>query len=315
MKIRQWILVFLIAALLAVTIRAFLFEMIRVATPAMTDNQKIGNRLIVGKWALGPRLPMTVGIPFMPDSLFGKRTYLILGDVPRRIKGFSGIKRNDLITYNDPVSKGFLDRSPILLSRCIGLPNETFRVEKGKDFINGKTINRHPDVSRCYSLPLSVSNKLDYLMKKNAIDREIYRNKDTGFVYLTRHDWLCLYREKDFDSLGLRNRGFEFDLKDMLIPSKGTIITLNDSTFQLYGNLINRYEGVRLTRSSSRLFLKNGRKVRSYQFQENYFFVLNDHQGYLNDSRSFGLLPERFIIGKAVMVLLSPADKRFLQKI
>jgi hypothetical protein len=152
-------------------------------------------------------------------------------------------------------------------------------------------------------------------MKACKFNRPVYQDKDSGFVYLTCHEWLCLYRIKVPIDLGLKLRVSSFDEKRILIPAKGTKIELNDSTFRLYGELINRYEGVQLNQDSAGNVLKNGHKVRSHTFKENYYFLINDHQGYLNDSRTFGLLPERFIIGKAWMMLFSPSGKRFLELI
>lgn len=315
MKTRQWILILIGAALLALTIRVFLFETIRVASPAMSEGQDAGDRLFVEKWTLGARLPMSVGIPFAPDSLFGKKAYLSWGKEPKRSHAFGAIKRNDVLAFNDPTSSLNPDRSPILLSRCVGLPGETFFLSKGKTVINGKKIPRYQDVSFCYSYPLSLQRTLQQVMAACKIKRPVYQDKDSGFVYLTRHEWLCLYRIKEQIPLSLILRASKFDERKILIPSKGRKIELNDSTFHLYGQLINRFEGVRLKQDTAGNILKNGHRVRFHTFKENYYFLINDHQGYLNDSRSFGLLPERLIIGKAWMELFSPSGKRFLELI
>jgi signal peptidase I len=115
--------------------------------------------------------------------------------------------------------------------------------------------------------------------------------------------------------LKLSLRFTRFDERSIRIPAMGSKVELNDSTFRLYGETINRFEGVTLKLDTAGSILKNGHKVRFHTFKENYYFVLNDHQGFLNDSRSFGLIPERLVIGKAWMVLLSPSGKRFLEKI
>jgi signal peptidase I len=315
MKIRQWILIILFAALIAVIIRIFAFETIRVASPVLSETQKTGDRLIVEKWTLGPRRPMSIGWPFLSDSLFGKKTYLTLSSIPSRIKGLGKIKRNDLLAFNQPDRIQPLDRSTILLSRCVGLPGEIIHLSKSKLYINGKKELRPAEVSNCYSFPMLVQHDLRLLMKKVQIPGEIYQKKDTGFIYLTGNEWLRLYKEQAFTKIMLKLRVSEYDEKAIRIPAKGMPLELNDSTFQQYGNLINRYEGVVLTRDTAGVFLENGRKVRYHIFQENYYFMLNDHQGYLNDSRSFGVLPERLFIGKACLVLFSPASKRFMQKI
>jgi len=315
MKTRQWILILIGAALLAFTIRVFLFETIRVASLAMSDGQETGDRLMVEKWSLGARMPISVGIPFAPDSLFGKKSYISLGSNPKRCLALGTIKRNDLLAFNDPSTIQNIDRSSILLSRCVGLPGEHFYLTKGRTIINGKRVSRYQDVSFCYSYPLSNQKALLQVMKACKFKRPVYQDNDSGFVYLTRHEWLSLYRIKAQVDLGLKLRVSSFDEKRILIPAKGTKIEMNESTFRMYGELINRYESVHLNEDTAGNVLKNGHKIRSYTFKENYYFLINDHQGYLNDSRSFGLLPERFIIGKAWMMLFSPSGKRFLELI
>jgi signal peptidase I len=303
------------ATLLALAIRVFLFESIRVASPAMSESQKAGDRLFIEKWSLGARLPMSVGFPFAPEVLFGRLTYVTFGKEVKRCPALGTIERDDLLAFNDPDSKKVLDRSPILLSRCVGLPGEHFRLSKGKCYINGKKVKRPADVSYCYSFPLQLQGSLQKVMKAYHFVRPIYHDKDSGFVYLTRYEWLCLYRIRKQIDLKLRVRFTSFDEKDLRIPSKGLKIELNDKTFQLYGETINRFENAGLTIDTAGNILKNGHKVRFHTFKENYYFLVNDHQGFLNDSRRFGLLPEHLIIGKAWMVFLSPSNKRFLEKI
>lgn len=315
MKTRQWILILIGATLLASGIRIFLFESVRIASQVMSDSREAGDRLFIEKWTLGARLPMSVGIPFAPDKLFGKPTYVTFGKEPKRSPALGSIQRNDLLAFNDPAAQINMDRAPILLSRCVGLPGELFILSKGKTQINGKKVTRHPDVSYCYSFPLALRQTLQQVMTACKFDRTLYVDKDSGFVYLTRPEWLCLYRIRKQVDLKLRLRFTRFDEQKIRIPSKGSKIELNDSTFQQYGELINRYEGAQLKIDTAGNILKNGHKVRFHTFKENYYFLINDHQGYLNDSRSFGLLPERLIIGKAWMVFFSPAEKRFLEKI
>lgn len=303
------------AILLALTIRVFLFESIRVASQAMSESQNSGDRLFVEKWSLGARMPMSIGIPFAPEVLFGRLTYITFGKDPKRCPALGNVQRNDLLAFNDPVSKKDLDRAPILLSRCVGLPGEYFKLNKGKCYINNKKVPRQTEVSYCYSFPLQLQGSLEKVMKAYNFAHPIYHDKDSGFIYLTRHEWFCLYRIRKQVDLKLKLRFTKFDEKALLIPAKGSKIELNDSTFRLYGETINRYEDGGLKIDTSGNILKNGHKVRSHTFKENYYFVINDHQGFLNDSRSFGLLPEHLIIGKAWMVFLSPSNKRFLEKI
>lgn len=42
--------------------------------------------------------------------------------------------------------------------------------------------------------------------------------------------------------------------------------------------------------------------IREYRFQENYYFVAGDKAENSQDSRYWGLLPEPFIVGRAVRI-------------
>ena len=48
--------------------------------------------------------------------------------------------------------------------------------------------------------------------------------------------------------------------------------------------------------------LLNDSVIRTYRFKENYYFVAGDKVMNSQDSRYWGLLPERFIVGKAVRI-------------
>ena len=42
--------------------------------------------------------------------------------------------------------------------------------------------------------------------------------------------------------------------------------------------------------------------IKWYCFRENYYFVAGDNVGSSQDSRYWGLLPESYIVGKAVLI-------------
>lgn len=315
MKIKSWILILFIAVLAGTGIRLFLLETIRVASPSMSEGQQEGDRILINKWALGARMPLTLGVPFAPDSLWGLRTYTRLTRDIYRIKGLGNIKRNDILAFNDPTSPKMIGRSPILLSRCVGLPGEFLEFGKGKVRIDGKVIGLHPDVSYCYSFPSVVNNLIAGALKNAGIVKQIYPAKSVNFIYLTRHEWFRLCGAQKDIRLSLRRQLSNYDSTIILIPAKGLRMELNDSTYQLYGSLLRKYEGVQLRQDSTGFYTAGGAKITYHIFQENYYFLLNDHQGCLNDSRTLGLIPERYVIGKAWMTLLSPSGKRFLEKI
>lgn len=316
MSVKKLAGVLFIAAVMAVFIRMFVFETIRITTSAMSENQTAGNRLIVEKWSVGARLPLSIGIPFASDDLYRKKTYFRITDFPFRIPGLKKIKRNDLLAFNYPVEDDKpIDMHPILLSRCVGLPGEFIRLKGVILYVNDEQVQRVPDVSACYSYPIRLQKRVDAELEAGQIDQKTYQEKDSGFVYLTRYQYYALGRQQTKQTIVLTPRSSSFDERKTVIPYKGFRIDLGNRTFKTWGELINRYEGVKLERTTDGHFREDGKRADTYTFKQNYYWLLNDHQGYLNDSRSFGLVPESHVIGKAWLILFSPKTKRFLQKI
>jgi len=317
MSYKRLVIVLLLAALLAVVIRMFLFETIRVTTPAMSENQSVGNRLIVEKLTLGARFPLSIGIPFARGLYIGKKNDSGLFKRVHRIPGTGKIKRNDLIAFNMPmVDELPIDRHPILLSRCVGLPGEYIRLHGARLYVNDKEIKRPVDVSICYRYPVRLQGHLDSYLKTGKIKQKTYVEKDSGYIYLTRYEFHSLLNQgSNLNELKLLPCSSTFDEKKQIIPYKNFRIALNNSSFLNWGDVINKFEGVRLTRATNGKFRINGKDADHYIFKQNYYWVLNDHQGYLDDSRSLGPIPGDHVIGRATIVLFSPRNKRFLQKI
>lgn len=313
MRTRQWILMLLIAACFAFVIRMFVFETVRVATPSMAETFQTGDRLMIEKLSLGARLPMSIGIPFMPDSLPIGKTFIALTRNAKRLPGTGSIQRNDILAFNQPNRQIVYSRNPVLLSRCVGLPGELIQIQKGLVRINHKPISRPANTILCYSIPRASFIDVNRLLMRYGISSTLFQKQDTGYVYLSRSEWLLLYKDKQFASLSLKKVSTAFDERNMRIPYKGMKIELNDSTLKLYGTAIRYFEHVSISKTSSGTYLKNGLKSNRYVFKYNYYYVLNDHQGFLNDSRSLGVIPEQLIVGKASLVLFSPKTKRFMQ--
>jgi len=316
MSFKRLAVVLLFAAVLAVIIRIFFFETIRITTPSMSESQAIGNRLIVEKFTVGARFPLSIGVPFAPDLFLGKKTYFPLFKNAHRIHGFGKIKRNDLIAFNYPVLDDKpMDIHPILLSRCVGLPGEYIKLKGFRLFINGEEIERPVNASICYRYPIRYQDSVERLLEAGKFNLKTYEEKDSGFVYLTRYEFYTLSKREKNEAIELSPCSSSFDEQSAVIPYKDFRIELNERSFNTWGELINKYEGVKLIRTESGNFRRNGKEADYYIFKQNYYWMLNDHQGYLDDSRTFGLIPESFVIGKVYMILYSPKTKRFFQKV
>ncbi|MCK9311730.1 MAG: S26 family signal peptidase, partial [Bacteroidales bacterium] len=289
---------------------------IRITTSAMSENQSVGNRLIIEKWSMGARMPLSIGIPFVSDELYGKKTYFRISKFPFRFLGLKKIERNDLLAFNYPIENDKpIDMHPLLLSRCLGLPGEYIRLRGAQLYVNDQKIKRNNDALLCYSYPIESQNGVTALLDAAHIHQKTFQEKDSGFVYLTRYQYYSFNSEQPRKTIRLKIRSSSFDERRAVIPYEGFHLELNHRTYELWAEIINRYEGVNLKQTKDGLFEVDGKRVEDYTFRQNYYWLLNDHQGYLNDSRSFGIIPESHIIGKAWFVLFSPETKRFLQYI
>jgi len=105
---------------LVIIFRSVVFEPFKIPTGSMIPSLRIGDFILVNKFAYGVKLPfsdLTIGsINLDPIYLFGKKD----------------VKRGDVIVFKYPK-----DPSINYIKRVIGLPGETVEIKNKKVFING----------------------------------------------------------------------------------------------------------------------------------------------------------------------------------
>jgi len=315
-KIKRILYILAVAFILAVVLRIFVFETVRVASPAMEQSQTIGNRLIIEKWSLGPRMPQSFKNPFSSKNNTEGNNWIQLTQDLIRLPGFSSIQRNNLLVFNDPRSDKNtpVGQRPVLISRCTGLPGEFVQIKGSSLYVNDEEIQRPVDVTQCFRFANSRKKQIEKVIDENIPGKEIYQGCDSGFIFLTSYEYLYLCDKAMNKRLPLYPFISENDVRTALIPYKGYSIQLNNRSLSLWSEILEKYEKVSVKRQNGKILL-NGHATEYYTFKQNYYWVLNDHQGYLNDSRTFGPIPECHIIGKACLILYSPEKKRLLQKI
>ncbi len=87
------------------------------------------------------------------------------------------------------------------------------------------------------------------------------------------------------------------------IPRKGDIIRLDATTFPLYSSLV-ADEGHEVSLQGREVFV-DGSPTRQYTVRENYYFAMGDNRDNSLDSRFWGFLPEKDLVGQALMVYWS----------
>lgn len=84
----------------------------------------------------------------------------------------------------------------------------------------------------------------------------------------------------------------------MVVPAQGMYIRITPWNASLYARIINQHEesGVATVRGDS-LYVR-GRAVQYYRFRHNYYWLQNVNHHDVNDSRTMGFIPHRYLYGR-----------------
>ncbi len=186
----------------------------------------------------------------------------------KRVPGISAFSRNDVLVFNNPIAGNWdkieFDVMKYFVKRCIALPGDTLTIENGFYRIKG------------------VSADLGNIASQRSLSSLAEHSIENGVLY-GLNGWTI----RDFGTL--------------YIPRKEDKITINKVNVQAYKRLIEYETGKAVSVKDSVVYLDNN-ELRSYEVKQNYYFMGGDNVLNSQDSRYWGLLPESFIVGKAVWV-------------
>jgi signal peptidase I len=118
-----WALTLMLAAVVVVLLRVFVFCSFKVPSGSMYPAIEAGDHIIVNKTVPGARV-----YPHFPRIKIDGKV------VTKRYKGVRRIRRNDVIAFNLPYIDGTkmeMNLEVFYVKRCVGLPGDTLRIENG----------------------------------------------------------------------------------------------------------------------------------------------------------------------------------------
>ena len=158
------------------------------------------------------------------------------------------------------------------VKRCVAVPGDTFEIRNAHYKVYG------------YKGTLGCVDSQDKLLQILSMGEE----RNWGIVMKGfPHDSLVNWTIKEFGPF--------------YIPARGTSVKMNTVNPILYKNAI-EWEQKRKLVQQGDSFLLNDSIIQEYQFKEDYYFVAGDKVMNSKDSRYWGLLPEKFIVGKATLI-------------
>ena len=233
----------------------------------------------------------------------------------------------------DPIVFQGKKKRPILLSRCIGLPGDVVAIKNNTVFVNNDSV---ADVNTARYTFLTISSDLigpDALAQVGINKSDIaYSGEDAETLISFYHNAIpancqatlytltedaanALLRSelvrkiqrvsvpKDFyertvfpyiEKLHWNSSNFG----PLSIPEKGKVVKLNTKLLPLYRRCIETYEGNKVEVKGDDIYI-DGNKTDSYRFRRNYYFVLGDNRSTEDDSRYFGFVPDKYVMGVA----------------
>ncbi|MGL4598751.1 MAG: signal peptidase I [Bacteroidia bacterium] len=288
--------------------------------------QKWGKRLLVSTLVLFVSYILLRVFLFQISSIHtsSMRPALMEGDqllIYKAAYWFKDVARNDVIAF-ERLNEQTLAQE-VVAKRCVALPGDTFSLRNAEVFINGKKDATPIDLLLQYKLVFGENKLAPELLNQLQPSPYLIPTYENMTVLLTPQQAAFLNNKSSVTRLindssqyspiifpnSARIKWNIDQFGPLWIPKVGASILLTETNALLYKKVIEA-EGHKLTQKNAAFFI-DGKPSKTYTFQLNYYFVLGDNRYNSIDSRFWGFISEKQVVGQISSILFSDLSSSF----
>ncbi len=178
------------------------------------------------------------------------------------------VERGDVVVFEFPGYRDEVKHPGMIyyLKRCIGLPGDTIQIIDKVVYVNGEILPN----------PKYVKFERPYILSKDQPDPRIFP-KGAPF---------------NEDNYG-----------PIVVPKKGDVIKLDHSNLEMWEVFIKR-EGHSVEIKNGKIYI-DGVEKNEYVVEHDYYFMMGDNRDNSLDSRFWGFVPDKYIVGTPLIVYWS----------
>ncbi len=249
---------------------------------------------------------------------------------------------NGFVPRPDQIGTRPLDKKENYIKRCVGVPGDSLSILNGVLYVNGEKAFKGEHQQKSYRIIFKPNlnvpqefltdqgiNLMDFEGRNLFQDNQIYmvvNMDDATAAKLEKNPSVervePIYKGKmktpdNPDYIPLRYYPHDPELQlnsidefgPIWVPEKGVTVEINEKNYPFYQRIIEFYEHNKVTHDSQGYPYIDGKKLTSYTFKQNYYWMMGDNRHRSLDSRFWGFVPEDHIVGKASMVWWSWATE------